>query len=510
MAYINPNNPVFISYSWADKNNPGIEQDVDHICKLMEANNILYLRDKGEGDNKLIDYRGNIYNSEEMIGKANAIVMFFGAKYMRSRHCLHELHAVLEHGNYAERIFPIILEDMPALDNALLDELYSSASLIRRKFSRGERLDQYEMDFANSDGYQSDIIKLADHLKMHNIPSIAFMRERDFAPLIEQLQKFMGEDGADIQPVKSVKTESKPKTEKPVRKAKEEEPEDEPEEAPKPRKEKKSADKSSSAPEPKSKASKHSQPVEEPEDEEEEEDDDELNGYTEEVNGVSFNMIFVEGGTFQMGSNAKIASIVEQPVHKVTLSNYYIGETPVTQALWKAVMKKNPSEVKGDDLPVTNISWDDAYKFIYKLNDLTDSEYRLPTEAEWEFAARGGNYSENYKYAGSNKIGDVAWYNRNTDVEPMSVAQLDSNELGIYDMSGNVREWCEDWYGEYKSKAQTDPEGPKDGDECVVRGGSFYSIAEDCRPTMRDYEEPDNTCDSLGFRLAIYEEDDEE
>jgi len=216
MAYINPNNPVFISYSWADKNNPGIEQDVDLICKLMEDNNILYLRDKGEGDNKLIDYRGNIYNSEEMIGKANAIVMFFGAKYMRSLHCLHELHAVLEYGNYAERIFPIILEDMPALNNTLLDELYSSAQLIRRKFMRGERLDQYEMDFANSDGYQSDITKLADHLKMHNIPSIAFMREREFAPLIEQLQKFMGE--------------AKPKTENAVPKTEVEEPEDEPEE----------------------------------------------------------------------------------------------------------------------------------------------------------------------------------------------------------------------------------------------------------------------------------------
>ena len=221
------------------------------------------------------------------------------------------------------------------------------------------------------------------------------------------------------------------------------------------------------------------------------------------VNGVTFKMIAVEGGTFQMGSNDAGSDSDEQPVHQVTLSSFSIGETEVTQELWQAVMGSNPSYFKGNKLPVETVSWNDCQTFITKLNELTGKTFRLPTEAEWEYAARGGNQSKGYIYSGSITIDDVAWYNSNSSGATHPVAQKVPNELGIYDMSGNVWERCQDWYGNYSSASQTNPTGPTSGSDRVERGGSWGEDARSCRVANRYDNDPTSTSSSLGFRLAL-------
>ena len=227
------------------------------------------------------------------------------------------------------------------------------------------------------------------------------------------------------------------------------------------------------------------------------------------VTGVTFKMIGVAGGTFTMGATAEQGSDAysdESPTHRVTLSSYYIGETEVTQALWEAVIWgswRNPSYWKGDGLPVTNVSWNDCQDFIRRLNCMTGKHFRLPTEAEWECAARGGSRSQGYKYSGSNSIDKVAWYGDNSGRETHPVGVLRPNELGLYDMSGNVWEWCQDWYGDYSSFDQTNPTGPYSGDRRVRRGGSYKCGAWDCRVSNRDDYSPDCHCLNIGFRLVL-------
>ena len=225
------------------------------------------------------------------------------------------------------------------------------------------------------------------------------------------------------------------------------------------------------------------------------------------VNGLTFNMIKVDGGTFTMGatSEQKKPDKDEKPKHQVTLSSYYIGETEVTQALWKAVMGNNPSRFKGDNLPVEKVSWEDCQTFIGKLNGLTGKSFRLPTEAEWEYAARGGKGSNHTQYSGGSMIDDVAWYDGNSGNKTHSVKTKRPNELGLYDMSGNVWEWCQDWYGNYSSNAQTNPTGPDSGSGRVNRGGSWGSLERGCRLSLRDIISPGHRFNSLGFRLALSE-----
>ncbi len=214
------------------------------------------------------------------------------------------------------------------------------------------------------------------------------------------------------------------------------------------------------------------------------------------VNGVSFTMVPVEGGTFIMGSND--GKDDEKPVHSVTLSDYMIGETEVTQALWTAVMGNNPSYHKGDNLPVEQVSWIDCQEFIRKLNSITGQRFRLPTEAEWEYAARGGSKSRGYKYSGSENPDGVAWYYYNSGDETHNVKTKASNELGLYDMNGNVWEWCLDWYGSYPSGSVTNPSGPSSGFYRVLRGGSYCSDADFSRAALRFHNGPSNRFDFLG------------
>lgn len=250
-------------------------------------------------------------------------------------------------------------------------------------------------------------------------------------------------------------------------------------------------------------------------------------------------MVAIEGGTFMMGAQKENqilpnfdskAESDESPVHQVTLDDFYIGKYEVTQQLWKYVMTYNGetadgeiisscytqeslnndssllSQGKGNYYPIYEVSYDDIVNiFLPRLNKITGKQFRLPTEAEWEYAARGGNRSQGYKYSGSNNIDDVAWYWDNSSNTTHPVGTKAPNELGLYDMSGNVWEWCSDWYGSsyYSSSPSTNPTGPSTGSYSVGRGGSWGSSAGYCRVSIRGIDYPDYRSLKIGFRLAI-------
>ena len=224
------------------------------------------------------------------------------------------------------------------------------------------------------------------------------------------------------------------------------------------------------------------------------------------VGDVSFKMIRVEHGEFMMGATdeQENPSDDEKPAHRVTLTDdYYIGETQVTQALWEAVMGNNPSYFKYDNLPVENVSWDDCHEFTEKLNRMTGKRFRLPTEAEWEFAARGGNKSNHTQYSGSNELNDVAWHGNKNGATTYPIRTKKPNELGIYDMSGNVWEWCQDWYGEYNESSQPNPAGPSNGFKRIDRGGSCFSIDWHCRLSFRRNCSPAYRSNEQGVRIVL-------
>ena len=246
------------------------------------------------------------------------------------------------------------------------------------------------------------------------------------------------------------------------------------------------------------------------------------------VNGESFTMVTVEGGTFMMGASDEdsLAHGYEKPAHQVTLSTYSIGQTEVTQPLWRAVMGCDPawftmSFFGNPNLPMERVSWEQCQRFILRLNELTGKHFRLPTEAEWEFAARGGNLSRGYRYSGSNTIDDVAWYMDNADrQQTYVVGSKVPNELGIYDMTGNVAEWCQDWTeewinyygfdyyskGRYSGDAETNPVGPIYGNYHVTRGGHYWSHDDGCRVTTLEAYTPSTRSRNIGLRLALDED----
>lgn len=214
-------------------------------------------------------------------------------------------------------------------------------------------------------------------------------------------------------------------------------------------------------------------------------------------------MVAVKGGLFEMGSDND--EVDEKPIHKIEVSDFFIGNTEVTQLQWKIIMENNPSHFKGDNLPVEQVSWNDVQKFIVKLNHLTGKNYRLPTEAEWEYAAGSGTKDGN-KYSGTDEDSEVnnyAWNLNNSNNETHSVATSDHNALDLYDMSGNVWEWCSDWYGNYSNIFQKDPIGKNIGTYKVNRGGSWHGSKLDCRIAYRGYDTPSTSYSYLGFRLAL-------
>lgn len=224
--------------------------------------------------------------------------------------------------------------------------------------------------------------------------------------------------------------------------------------------------------------------------------------------GISIDMVRVKAGTFTMGATAEMKKPEdwEKPTYRVTLTNdYYIGKYEVTQALWQAVMGSNPSSRKGDNLPVEQVSWNDCQDFLSKLNRITGKTFRLPTEAEWEYAARGGNKSRGYQYSGSNNLSDVAWYEDNSGYVTHAVGTKQANELGIYDMSGNVWEWCLDRCGKYSRFSQVNPIGANSGSYRVFRGGCWLNFAKFCRSSFRFGNTPDFRNNNLGLRLVLSE-----
>ena len=222
---------------------------------------------------------------------------------------------------------------------------------------------------------------------------------------------------------------------------------------------------------------------------------------------LSPEMVAVSGGTFTMGCTSEQGSECgddERPAHKVTVSDFHIGRYEVTQAQWLAVMGSNPSSFSGcDSCPVEQVSWDDIQSFLSKLNSMTGKNYRLPTEEEWEYAARGGSQSGGFKYSGSNDLATVALYKDNSGSKTHPVGQKSPNELGLYDMSGNVWEWCQDWYGGYSSGSQCNPRGPSSGSYRVGRGGSWGYDATGTRVSVRYYGSPGFRFNRIGFRLAL-------
>ena len=244
------------------------------------------------------------------------------------------------------------------------------------------------------------------------------------------------------------------------------------------------------------------------------------------VNGVSFVMKYVEGDKFVMGAQSEAhrwanfdseAMGDETPPHFVTLSSFYMGETEVTQGLWEAVMGTTAEQLRdnanlewplrgvGANYPIYYVSWEDCQAFVAKLNELTGKAFRLPTESEWEFAARGGKKSNGDKYSGSKHMGLAGWYYMNSASSSHPVKEKAANELGLYDMSGNVWEWCSDWYGAYPRLHQIDPQGPAEGRERVLRGGGWAYYASRCRVSFRFKFDPEHSNNSFGFRLALSE-----
>ena len=230
------------------------------------------------------------------------------------------------------------------------------------------------------------------------------------------------------------------------------------------------------------------------------------------ANGVSFNMVQVEGGRFNMGGTCEQLGKNfrpeddEYPIHVVTLDDYFIGETEVTQRLWQAVMGDNPSGFTGDlDLPVERVMWIECQTFVSKLSELTGIDFRLPTESEWEYAARGGKYSQHYIFSGSDDVDEVSWH---TGSSTHVVGQLKPNELGLYDMSGNVFEWCQDWKADYDMFPAENPTGPEDGENRIRRGGSWGGSPNGQRVSYRNYELPNIRWNYIGMRLAASEIDD--
>jgi formylglycine-generating enzyme required for sulfatase activity len=231
------------------------------------------------------------------------------------------------------------------------------------------------------------------------------------------------------------------------------------------------------------------------------------------VNNVQFKIVAVEGGSFVMGSGANDAKSDQKPAHKVTVSDFSIGQTEVTQELWQAVMGSNPSEFSGKNLPVDNVTWEECQVFVARLNKLlhesgklaSDKAFHLPTEAQWEYAARGGKKSKGYRYAGSDDINAVAWTRDNANDMTHPVASKRPNELGLYDMSGNVWEWVQDYYSPYDGAEQTNPTGPASNTGRVVkRGGSWYYAPEYYFRTSFRYGYYTSISDSsIGVRLCL-------
>ncbi|MDR0971304.1 MAG: formylglycine-generating enzyme family protein [Bacteroidales bacterium] len=234
---------------------------------------------------------------------------------------------------------------------------------------------------------------------------------------------------------------------------------------------------------------------------------DKHTNFVERFDNIPIEMIAVEGGKFKMGSSEenldKDIDSDERPQHKVRLSSFHISKYEITQKQWKAVMGNNPSYFKGDNLPVEQVNMSDINEFLMRLNTKTGKKYRLPTESEWEYAALGGGESKGYKYSGSNNVDEVAWHKGNSSEMTHPIGEKQPNELGIYDMSGNVWEWCSDKSDWYDNSSKTNPKGPSTGSSNVRRGGGFTNGSSQHRSANRAGISNQARSNNLGFRIVL-------
>ncbi|MCQ2974611.1 MAG: SUMF1/EgtB/PvdO family nonheme iron enzyme, partial [Bacteroidales bacterium] len=475
---INSNNPVYISYACNNITN----QNINDLCDLLKTNHINYFR-----DDETLDV--NNYNqTEKLISKKGVFIAFLNSDFFTSSYCLKEFHEAFMFGDYQNRLLPILIFDTP---NATIDEIFEAwekdlnnklEELRNKRIDITFNLSYDELLFVNNNGYLYDFNSLKYYLKNNKyyIPN-----NNEYELIILKLKEYFGENNNTKDTAQEIKTEVVQNIE--IQNLVED---------------------ISSKPTPPPfmpSPSTLTIPIKD---------------------GVSIEMILVEGGTFTMGQDIEQSDDEEEPddnseeneleekkeeeyifeddkapAHQVTLDSYYIAKYPVTQKIWQLVMGDNPSEFKGEDRPVENVSWDDCQKFIEKLNSITNKKFSLPSEAQWEFAAQGGNKSKGYQYSGSDNLEDVAFIDVS---ETYPIGQKKPNELGIYDMSGNVFEWCYDVYDEYLSTPQKNPINIEDDEYHINRGGSWETGDELCLVNYRNFDCNTSTSNDLGLRLVIY------
>ena len=503
MAYINEGRPIYITYARNDEKHPGWEHisDIkDKVVSALRANNLDVYDD--DGDIKAGD---SITEFEKEIGYSEFTILVFSDKYFRSHHCMYEyaqIKKAVDEGKKKKLI--CIKSGSCKLDNVrYIDELRDywaeyAAERTKIQYKRTRNLTPIENAAKDNDYYADyigDLYTFFSNQKYLNADNLDVdILVSDFKSLFED-QYYLCIEGKQEGPfslrVVKRKLHSLSKDTLVWKQGMD------------------NWAKAIDVPELKSVFPIVPPPI--PTIITRASGVSGFSSNSSKVIGESFaieqpypfKMIFVQGGTFQMGSNDYDS---EKPIHSVTLSDFYIGETQVTQGLWKAVMGDNPSYFKkGDNYPVEDVSWDDIMnKFIPELNRITKKNFRLPTEAEWEYAARGGQHHSTYKYSGSDKLSEVAWYNEDWGIgSTHPVKNKKPNELGIYDMSGNVWEWCQDWYGSYNEQDEKDPQGPSSGSLRVLRGGSLNSNALSCRVSNRGYSYPDGRDGRCGLRLAL-------
>ena len=502
MAYINEGRPIYVTYARNDRNHPGWEHISDikeTIVKALRDNNIDVYDD--DGDIKAGD---SITEFEKEIGASEFTILIFSDKYFRSHHCMYEFTEIKKAVDERKKRKLICIKsgNCKLDDAAYIEGLRDywadyAAEKTKIKFKRSRNLTPIE-GAAEKNGYYADYIGdlctffndqkylNADNLNVESLVN-------DLKSLFEA-QYYVYIDNKQVGPIslKDVKRKLRSMSKDTLvwKQGME------------------TWVKAIDVPELRAVFPIEPPPI--PTIITSSSSVSDYNSYSSKVLGESFTleqpypfkMIFVQGGTFKMGSNEYDD---EKPIHSVTLPDFYIGETQVTQGLWKAVMGDNPSRFKnGVDYTVETVSWDDCQNFLKKLNKKTGKNFRLPTEAEWEYAARGGQHHSTYKYSGSDKLSEVAWYNEDWDKgSTHPVKNKKPNELGIYDMSGNVWEWCQDWYGSYNEQDEKDPQGPSSGSSRVLRGGSWCNFANHCRVSYRYGYDPRYRSDGCGLRLAL-------
>ncbi len=436
---------IFISYAWGGES----EKIVDILYNTFVGKGYNIVRDKIN-----LGYKGSITGFMDKIGQGKCVVVVISDKYIKSENCMYEIVQIAKNGQFHDRIFPIVLNDANFYKPVNRIKYVSHWEQQKKELNDSLKIlddmsivAEIHKELANYNAIHQSISNILAILKDMNTLTPDMHQDTDFEALFQAIDSKIALD-------RGVTT----KVEKPI-------------------------------------LPPISQPVvsHSPK--------GEYTDHSFQVDGVVFDMVFVEGGTYQMGYDPKRDGEDKnmdwsKPLHAVTVGSFFIGKYPVTQAQWQAIMGNNPSHFRGEKLPVETVSWEDCKEFINKLNRKTGKKFRLPTEEEWEYAARGGKESKGYKYAGSNNIDLVGWYEGNSGRTTHSVGKKQPNELGIYDMSGNIWEWTVSGWSDNYEKNRT-------FESYVLRGGSWYYIDNYSRvalhsgdiPTYRDY--------NYGFRLSV-------